>query len=325
MRTTLKCRRYAGYLFLILMTTLAAPDRATWLRESRGEEGDKGVAASSSRPTASDARTPDRNNIRTAFESFAKTFDSGDAKALSSYWTADGEYENDSDVRIHGRAEIESSFADFFSNNPDAKAEVHPASLRFLSRDTAIGEGTVAVRRGPTQPAKPADYSALFVRDDGQWHLAQLREISPSDNPTVDDLSWLVGEWKSVIGEGAEIRTTYAWDGNKKFINVQFTLKEQKLNLSGRQIIGVDPATGGIRSWTFEANGGVAEADWQRDGDHWVLESDGTLSDGRTLKQTNVLRRINDDTITWQSVDRVLGDEKIPDLAPVKVTRITPK
>ena len=132
-------------------------------------------------------------------------------------------------------------------------------------------------------------------------------------------------EWKSVTGEGAEIRTTYTWDDNKKFINVQFTLKEPTLNLSGRQIIGVDPATGGIRSWTFEANGGVAEADWRHDGDHWVLDSDGTLPDGRTLKQTNVLRRINDDTITWQSVDRLLGDEKIPDLAPVKVTRIKPE
>ena len=188
-----------------------------------------------------------------------------------------------------------------------------------------LREGTVAVRRGPTQPTKAANYSALFVRDDGQWRLAQLREISPSDNATIDDLSWLIGEWKSATGEGAEIRTTYTWDDNKKFINVQFTLKEQTLNLSGRQIIGVDPATGGIRSWTFEANGGVAEADWRRDGDHWVLDSDGTLPDGRTLTQTNVLRRINDDTVTWQSVDRVLGDEEIPDLAPVKVTRIKPE
>jgi hypothetical protein len=38
-----------------------------------------------------------------------------------------------------------------------------------------------------------------------------------------------------------------------------------------------------------------------------------------------VLRRINDDTVTWQSVDRFFGDEEIPDLAPVKVTRIKPE
>ena len=109
-------------------------------------------------------------------------------------------------------------------------------------------------------------------------------------------------------------------------MNVQFTLKEETLNLSGRQIVGVDPATGGIRSWTFEANGGVAEADWRRDGDNWVLDSEGTLPDGRTIKQTNVLRRINDDTVTWQSVDPSSwrrGDSRFR--ATVKVTRIKPK
>ena len=92
--------------------------------------------------------------------------------------------------------------------------------------------------------------------------------------------------------------------------------------LSGTQVIGVDPATGELHSWTFEADGGVGEADWSRDGDHWVLDAAGTLTDGGTLTETNVLRRINDDTLTWQSVDRLLDDETIPDLAPVKVSRI---
>ena len=104
MWTTLKCRHYVGYLFLILMTTLAAPELLVWLRESRGQDGGKGVAASSAQPAASETREQDRSSIRTAFESFAKAFDSGDAKALASHWTADGEYENDSDVSIHGRA-----------------------------------------------------------------------------------------------------------------------------------------------------------------------------------------------------------------------------
>ena len=82
MRTTLKCRHYVGYLFLILMTTLAAPEHLFGSASRADEEGGKGVAASSSQPAASETREQDRNSIRTAFESFAKTFDSGDAKAL---------------------------------------------------------------------------------------------------------------------------------------------------------------------------------------------------------------------------------------------------
>ncbi len=69
----------------------------------------------------------------------------------------------------------------------------------------------------------------------------------------------------------------------------------------------------------------MGEADWSRDGDHWVLDADGTLPDGRTLTETNILRRVDDDTFTWQSVDRLLDDSELPDLAPVKVTRVKPK
>jgi len=80
-------------------------------------------------------------------------------------------------------------------------------------------------------------------------------------------------------------------------------IKEKNLALSGNQVIGVDPATGLLHSWTFESDGGVGEADWSRDGDHWVLDADGTLADGRSLTETNVLRRVNEDTFTWQSVE----------------------
>ena len=109
---------------------------------------------------------------------------------------------------------------------------------------------------------------------------------------------------------------------NKKFIHVQFTSKATDRVLSGSQVIGLDPATGMIHSWTFEHNGGIGEADWMRDGDHWVLDAAGTLADGRALTETNVLRRVNNDTFTWQSINRSLDDVELPDSAPVKVERI---
>src|SRR5262249_998487 len=123
---------------------------------------------------------------------------------------------------------------------------------------------------------------------------------------------------------GAEIRTTYSWAPSKKFIQAQFSIKEKELALTGSQVIGVDPATGAIHTWTFEADGGVGEADWNPDGDHWVLQAAGTLADGRTRTETNVLRRVNGDTFTWQSIGRQLGDAALSDLPPVKVTRIKP-
>ncbi len=269
-----------------------------------------------------DARTEDRAAIRKTIDSFARTFEARDAKTLAGHFTAEGEFQNVPGAKLRGRETLERAFAELFSKTPEVTAEVRPESLRFLSTDSAIEEGTVTVRRGPANPATNARYSALVVRESEGWQLALLSESPAEDKVSIEDLGWLIGQWKSTRGEGAEIQTRYAWAPGKKFIQVQFMIKEKNLTLSGNQVIGVDPATGLLHSWTFEADGGVGEADWSRDGDHWVLDADGTLADGRSLTETNVLRRVNEATFTWQSVDRKLDDEEIADLAPVKVTRI---
>jgi uncharacterized protein (TIGR02246 family) len=270
---------------------------------------------------ATDERPQDRAAIRATVDAFVKAFESRDPKSLASHWTSGGEYHNAAGATVRGRDTLEKAFTVLFAKTPEVKAEVHPESFRFLSRDSGVEEGTVTVRRGPVEPSTKARYRILFVREENRWRVAQLDE-SASDTVSVDELDWLVGDWKSVSGQGADILTSYTWAPNKKFIHAQFTVKEKGHTLTGNQVIGVDPATGNIRTWTFEADGGVGEASWNRDGDHWVLDAAGSLKDGRTVTETNILTRINADTFTWQSVDRHLGDKLIADLAPVKVVRV---
>ena len=43
-------------------------------------------------------------------------------------------------------------------------------------------------------------------------------------------------------------------------------------------MIGKDAASEGLRSWTFESEGGFGEATWSRDGKKWVLDSAGRLT-----------------------------------------------
>ncbi|MDZ4688266.1 MAG: SgcJ/EcaC family oxidoreductase [Planctomycetaceae bacterium] len=268
-----------------------------------------------------DAHAKDRTAIRDTLASLAKAFEARDAKKLAAHWTSEGEHQTVRGETVRGRDALEQGFGEFFAVTPEVVAEVRSESLRFLSKDSAIDEGVVTIRKGSTAPATRARYRALLVREDDRWRLAILGE-SPEDGVSIGDLGWLIGEWKSTSGGGADIRTTYTWDANQKFIHVQFAIKEGDRALSGKQVIGVDPATGAIHSWTFEANGGIGEADWSRDGDHWVLAAAATLPDGGTLVQTNILTRVNADTFTWQSTERTLDDNELPDLAPVKVTRI---
>lgn len=305
---------------LILAGAVMGPEGWTGTGLARAQEATKSETLPQPRPAAADARTEDRAAIRAAMQSFVKAFKTGDAQAVAGHWTAEGEYQGEEVGTIRGRAALEKAYAEFFAKTPKVEVQTEAESLRFVALDNAIEEGTVTIRRGPDGPALAARYSALFAREEGRWRLAVLRE-SPGEEAALRDLGWLVGDWKSA-GQETEVHTTYSWDENQKFLRVRFTIKEEDRTLAGTQMLGTDPATGELRGWTFEAEGGIGEAVWTRDGDHWVVASTGTLADGSTLTATNILRRVDDDTFTWQSIDRVLDDAAIPDLPPVKVTRV---
>jgi uncharacterized protein (TIGR02246 family) len=301
---------------LFLVGAALALSCGAWSGQARAQDQPQG------QPAAADARNEDRAAIHAVLDSFVKTFESRDPKALAAHWTENGEYHSLEGAQVRGRDALEKGFTAFFARTPELKANVRHEALRFLSNDAAIEDGTATVQRGPLEPATNARYSALVVRENGQWRVAQLTE-SPGKSESIEDLGWLVGQWKSTGKEGADIQTAYSWHPSKKFLQAQFTITEKGRTFSGSQIIGVDPATGRIHSWTFEADGGVGEADWRRDGHEWVVDADGTLTDGRTLSETNLLRRVNDNTFTWKSTGRSLEDEILADLAPVKVTRLS--
>lgn len=287
--------------------------------------GSAGAQEAAPKPVAAaaESRPEDRAAIRAAMQVFVKDFRAGDAKAVAGHWTAEGEYVGEDGGTIRGREALEKSFAEFFAKHPKVHAETRPESLRFVSRDTAIAEGTVAVRRDPSGPLLGASYHAILVREEGRWRFAHLSETA-TDEDTLQSLAWLVGDWKST-GQDVEATTSYTWNDTKTFLKVRFAIKEKDRTLGGDQFLGKDPASGEIRAWTFEATGGIGEGTWRRDGDRWVVETRGTLPNGDVLTATNILTKVNDDTFTWQSIDRAIGDEQLPDLAPVKVTRVKPK
>jgi uncharacterized protein (TIGR02246 family) len=281
-------------------------------KDKRGEptSGDKGT------------RKADRAGIQAQMEGFVKAFDSGDAERVASFWTADGELIDDDGSVYRGRAAIAKAYRELFGTKEKRQAEIQRESLRFPSRETAVEEGYFKVRVGKGEPTS-SRYSVLHVREGGKWLMAVVREW-PAEGVSLRDLEWLIGTWVAKRPD-AEVHTTYEWMWDKSFIRMQFTIRQKDRTLRGFQMIGKDVASGELRSWTFESEGGFGEATWSRDGQKWVLDSAGRLADGTTVAATNILVPLDQDSFTWQAVSRSVDGEEVDDLSPVKVTRVKPK
>jgi uncharacterized protein (TIGR02246 family) len=261
--------------------------------------------------------------IKQAGQSFIKAYLSGNAKAMAAHWTENGEYYADDGHIIRGREHIEKSYVELFAKRkPYAEASIETTALRFPSKDTAIEEGYFKVRSGKESPTA-SKFSVLYVREDGKWLMAVVREW-PSEGVSIRDLEWLIGTWET-NNEDTQVRTVYEWWGDKTFIRVNFMIKHKGKTVQGFQMIGKDRSTGHLRSWAFDPDGGFGEANWTREGQKWMQESAGVLENGSVLAATNILTRIDDNAFTFQSVERTLNGEAIDDIAPVRVTRVKGK
>lgn len=270
-----------------------------------------------------DAHEEDIAAIKKASKEFAKAFEKGDAKKVAGFWTQDGEYIADDGTKYQGRDELEKAYAEFFKNNKNLKVQIDMESLRFPSKNTAVEEGYIKVRKGKSAQDTTAKYSVLHVKEDGQWQMAIVREW-PGDGLNLHDIDWLIGSWQAKRDD-TEVHTKYEWTANKKYILATFTIKTKDQVYKGKQIITQDLSTGTIRSWTFEDEGGFGEADWVKDGKKWVIESAGASADGARLSATNIMTPLDEDSFLWQTVDRTSDDQSLPDVPPIKVTRVKAK
>jgi uncharacterized protein (TIGR02246 family) len=264
--------------------------------------------------------------VRKTAEEYARAFNKGDARALANLWTRDGEYAGPDGESLRGREAIMKAYKDFFKKNPQARVEVKVESVRVLGRQAAMEEGTLKLHLPGEKEPEETRYSVLHVLEKDGWRMATVREWVPdeAERDTLKDLEWLVGEWEAK-SDDTELRTRYTWDEGKVFLECRYTLKQGgKVIASGRQIIGKDPA-GGLRSWLFDNSGSFGESVWTRDEDRWMISAGAVLPDGSELTATNILIPLGKDAFTWQSVERTAGDVELPDLPPVKVTRVKPK
>lgn len=269
--------------------------------------------------------SPDETAIRKLVKEYVEAFNKHDAKALADFWSPDAVYLNrETDEEVVGREAIAQQFTDLFKDEPECKMVAQTEAVGFVSPNVAIEHGTSTMTFPKEEPDDTA-YAAVYVKRDGKWLLDRVTDEANPDKDShyeqLKPLEWMVGHWVDK-DDHVDIETDCNWTKNRTFLTRSFTVSmDGNSQMSGMQIVGWDPAAKSIRSWTFDSDGSFADATWTHKGNRWYIRNTGVLADGRKGSMTNVIKQIDANSFTWQTIERTAGGELLPNSPEVLVVR----
>jgi len=268
----------------------------------------------------------DEAAIRANADKYVEAYNRRDSKTMASMWSPEAVYQDPSTGEgVVGREAIAKQLDYVFAGAEDAKLAVSIEAIDFLSPNVAVEKGIADVTYSKGDPEK-TEYTAVHVKRDGQWLLDRVSEVErptppPSHYEQLKELEWMVGSWIDEA-EGTTIQTDCDWTKNKNFLTRSFAVMiGGRVDMSGMQIIGWDPAAKQIRSWVFDSDGTFAEGKWTRNDNSWSIAQVGTLPDGKKSSAVNIITKIDDNSCTWQSIHRETDGEMQPNVEEVLIIR----
>jgi uncharacterized protein (TIGR02246 family) len=277
-------------------------------------------------PAASVGADSLTKEMRANADTFVAAFAKRDAAAIAAQWTSDGVYIDEAGQKFAGRKAIQAEYETLFKDAPSELAmRIEIDSVRLVSADTAIEEGRSAlVPQPPGASRVMSRYTAVHVKQDGRWLIAELRDSRldlPPDSGQLSDLGWLVGTWSASNGD-TSVAVKCRWVENNRFLlRTNAVTEAGKSTAGGLEVIGIHPSTQRITSWFFTNDGGHSVGVWNPMQGSWAVESVGVLEEGTVTTATNILSRSKDDELMWKSVERTVGDATLPDVAEVVLKR----
>jgi uncharacterized protein (TIGR02246 family) len=274
---------------------------------------------------AADSNDGEIKAIRAAAAAYSKALEAGKADALAAAWTAEGDYINASGQSFKARELIARTVSkETAGHNPDLHITVD--RIRLTTPETAIEDGRIERRPAGGAAGSKTRYTAIWVKRDDKWLLDSLRESAlpqASQNARFADLRWLVGEFTGSSGEGTHVVASGAMsrDGNFLLREILVTAPDGRVR-SISQRIGWDPIAGHFKSWTFDSDGGYGEGSWKREGESWIVNSNGVTPDGKRISATGVYSDITDDGMMMLSSGSTVEGRPRPDMK-FKLTRET--
>jgi uncharacterized protein (TIGR02246 family) len=255
---------------------------------------------------------------------YIEAYNRHDVKALLDLFTKDCVIiEVDGDT-INGLKELKEDFKDEFADTPQSKISLDLQDIRLISPEVAVEQGKTTFFPDGKTATRVTQYEVIHIKVGQRWLVSRVRSFNPESLTPYDylrELEWMVGDW---IDEGPDslVETSFAWDENKAFLLQKFVvkIKGQKV-LQGSERIGWDPVAKHIRSWIFDSQGGFGERHWTYIDNSWFITAKGTRPDGDIMTATNQLTRLSDERMRIASVDRIIGDERMPNQVVIAVRK----
>ena len=270
----------------------------------------------------------DEAAIRAAGKAFMDAYQARDAKKLAALWSPEAIYTDPATgEETVGREAIQKVFEEAFADKQDVKLSVDVSSIDFVSPNVAIIRGMAHVTR-PGEEPEDSEFTAVRVKRDGQWLMDRVTEIEkekapPSNYEHLKELEWMIGSWHDDDPRPAvEIQTDCQWTKNKNFMTRSFAVA---IGERSQQIGHADYRLGSGRQADSFLGLRFRRRLWRRHLDSqrskWLIQSTATLPDGGKATSLNIITRLNDNSFTWDSVNREIDGELQPNADPVVVVR----
>jgi uncharacterized protein (TIGR02246 family) len=269
----------------------------------------------------------DDEQIRKAVDAYAHAFNKGDLDALTSVWATNAEYIDEKGALTKGRPAIAALFKKYLATLKGAKIAFKVTSIRPLTADVALQDGTSKLTRGDGS-IDDGRFTAVWFKKDGKWMLRSVRDLPYEGRDAIGaggalkELQWMVGNWK---GDKEGVEVSVRWALNQAFLLQEYKVKQGDTHLEVKQLVGFDPLTGQIKSWTFDSLGGYGEGLWSREGNSWVINTVGVVPEGQTGSAINVIRHVDDQHVVFQAKSREVGGQPIADSEVKLVRKGSPK
>ncbi|MFG0264486.1 MAG: hypothetical protein ACF8AM_04950 [Rhodopirellula sp. JB055] len=279
------------------------------------------LVAQDNQPTVADpTSTP---AVRERLKQYTDAFNNRNFESLSQFLASDVRYQDTSSGReAQSATEMIDLIRAAVTAEPTLKLSATIDSVEQKESNLATVRGTTTLSSDQA-PEEVSSFEITLSRPAAEWVITSVietsTELSEPANP-IESLEWLVGTWKEEGDEG--LHSNIKFVPGKRFLLRTFQMGSDADPI-GYEMIGYDPKSNRVKSWTYFADGSFGNGYWAGEEDHWRMEMTQTLIDGGQATATCIVRPIDHDTMTVRIISRVVDGRPLPNGKAVTLKRQT--